>query len=282
MTTGIIRLGAVVILVLLPEVEGCDCPWGSWGSWTGCSVDCDTCGPLSFRHYPQTDCDNFDIAGYPGERVSLEFCMNACCRDPTCLSFQYNTFRDCFTKRNVCSVKPYVAHGNMYDRRGVPETQHRTRSRNACCSPSQETQTGTCRTHSCCSCSWRSWGPWSSCSRTCGGGTKTRRRDRDVCCSPSSDSETATCNTQPCCSCEWGNWHAWSSCSSACGEGRQTRTRYRDHCCQPSHQEDARACHNHCDGHSHGHGGSTTSFWNTERLVLVILGALIGLVIACG
>ncbi|XP_078573007.1 uncharacterized protein LOC144859888 [Branchiostoma floridae x Branchiostoma japonicum] len=109
----------------------------------------------------------------------------------------------------------------------------------------------------------------------------TRTRHRDSCCSPSYDSETMICNTQPCCSCEWGNWHvhAWSSCSQTCGEGRQTRTKYREHCCQPSHRED------HCDddGHKHEHGHSHTHGVqgpSTERLTLIILGVLTGVVIS--
>ncbi|XP_078703661.1 uncharacterized protein LOC144928844 [Branchiostoma floridae x Branchiostoma belcheri] len=152
-------------------------------------------------------------------------------------------------------------------------TRMRFRYRSHCCFPNYDSQLSTCNAHSCCSCTWRSWGHWSSCSRTCGGGMMTRTRHRDSCCSPSSDSETMSCNTQSCCRCEWGNWHGWSSCSQTCGEGTQTRTRYSQPCCFPSHHVDTRSCHNHCDNQ----GGTTSTFWNRERLALTILGVLAGI-----
>eukprot|EP00058_Branchiostoma_floridae_P009593 XP_002595081.1 hypothetical protein BRAFLDRAFT_90191 [Branchiostoma floridae] len=95
-----------------------------------------------------------------------------------------------------------------------------------------------------CDCPWGLWGSWTSCSERCDGGTMSRTRHRDSCCYPSSDSETMTCNTQSCCSCEWGNWHAWSSCSQTCGEG-----------------------------------GSSATYWNSEHLILTIVGVLSGVVL---
>ncbi|XP_078573153.1 uncharacterized protein LOC144859997 [Branchiostoma floridae x Branchiostoma japonicum] len=102
-----------------------------------------------------------------------------------------------------------------------------------------------------------------------------RTRHRDSCCYPSSYSETMTCKTQPCCWCEWGNWHAWSSCSQTCGEGTQTRTRYSEPCCFPSHHVDTRSCHIHCDSQ----GGSSATYWNSEHLILTIVGVLSGVVL---
>jgi len=82
------------------------------------------------------------------------------------------------------------------------------------------------------------WGSWSysSCSKTCGGGTQIRTRNCD---SPSpafggsdcsgNSKEDQECNVQRCpVNGEWGSWSGYSSCSKTCGRGTQTRTRYCD------------------------------------------------------
>ncbi|CAH1238212.1 MFGE8 [Branchiostoma lanceolatum] len=144
-----------------------------------------------------------------------------------------------------------------------------TRTRNSCCSPSIET-----RSVNCWECSWSSWSSWS----TCSGGSQSRRRYRGTCCDrPHDETQTQPCNTN---TCEWGTWQSWTSCSTSCGEGRQTRARYRGQSCNPMHEEDTRTCYNNCDGTSNTNGGWTTSFWNIERVTLVTLGVLIGIVIS--
>ncbi|CAH1267495.1 CSMD3 [Branchiostoma lanceolatum] len=79
----------------------------------------EACGLSVFRHFPQTDCGGagVDIASHVG--VTLEFCVNACCANSTCLSFQYNSqTTNCYLKNKVCSAaeKASSADGNMYDR----------------------------------------------------------------------------------------------------------------------------------------------------------------------
>lgn len=70
------------------------------------------------------------------------------------------------------------------------------------------------------------WGPWSSCSKTCGGGTKKRYRTVLSGHSCPSLSEKASCNTRPCpVDCVLGKWSSWSPCTKACGGGTQFRTR---------------------------------------------------------
>ncbi|VDN28474.1 unnamed protein product [Cylicostephanus goldi] len=92
---------------------------------------------------------------------------------------------------------------------------------------------------------WSNWGPWSSCSASCGGGVSYRvRLCKDPCntCCVGVATESSTCNTQPCC--EWSSvslelfynyiksddklfkWSPWSQCSVTCGTGGTTyRTR---------------------------------------------------------
>eukprot|EP00058_Branchiostoma_floridae_P028489 XP_002613980.1 hypothetical protein BRAFLDRAFT_118458 [Branchiostoma floridae] len=77
----------------------------------------ETCGLSTFNYHPGSDCLGSDITAHFG--VSLEFCADACCADPTCLSFQYNIASFCALKYKHCSekVKSGWLFGDMYDRR---------------------------------------------------------------------------------------------------------------------------------------------------------------------
>jgi hypothetical protein len=73
------------------------------------------------------------------------------------------------------------------------------------------------------------WNLWSTCSKTCGGGTQSRNwttttepQNGGAAC-PSPSTETRDCNTQGCkVDCK-GNWNLWSTCSKTCGGGTQSR-----------------------------------------------------------
>lgn len=105
--------------------------------------------------------------------------------------------------------------------------------------------TSTCNTQPCYTWSWVSIG-WSSCSKTCGSGTKTELFqcvrsdgvvDLDSVCAQFSPkpNNTASCNTQPCLTYQWQTsswagctanptWGPFGQCSVSCGGGTQTRT----------------------------------------------------------
>lgn len=77
-------------------------------------------------------------------------------------------------------------------------------------------------------CRVSSWSSWSSCTRSCGGGssTRTRRKTTTQSCGggcPYHFRETKRCNTQ-CCpvDCVY-TWNAWSRCAG-CGTSTQSRT----------------------------------------------------------
>jgi hypothetical protein len=102
------------------------------------------------------------------------------------------------------------------------------------------------------------WSSWSSCSRTCGGGTQTRNfivRTSEAyggICPDKGKQETQSCNTNPCpTNCE-GYWTSWSACSKNCGGGNQSRTyvvtksEANGGTCSNRNKTETRTCNSQC------------------------------------
>lgn len=76
------------------------------------------------------------------------------------------------------------------------------------------------------------WGPWSECSRACGGGLRLRHRrvTREAAYGGMPAAETVQeqlCNINPCDQdCGLSDWKEWSGCSKACAGGHQARVRH--------------------------------------------------------
>ncbi|XP_044164585.1 SCO-spondin-like isoform X4 [Acropora millepora] len=93
-----------------------------------------------------------------------------------------------------------------------------------------------------CAVTWRSW---SSCSRSCGGGTKYRLGSvaRQPACGGSpcpALRQSLSCNSQRCpVHGGWSSWGAWGSCSKSCGNAN--RYRYRS-CTAPTPKYGGRSC----------------------------------------
>ncbi|XP_058973764.2 transmembrane protease serine 6 isoform X1 [Pocillopora verrucosa] len=96
---------------------------------------------------------------------------------------------------------------------------------------------------------WGAWRPWSTCTKTCGGGVKRRTR---TCSNPApknggractgSSAESQACNTSPCkvpVDGKWGVWGKWTTCSKTCGGGYMSRSRT---CNNPAPQNGGRPC----------------------------------------
>lgn len=88
--------------------------------------------------------------------------------------------------------------------------------------------------------SWSAWGPWSTCSVTCGLGKRLRERFCDspvpsnggAPCNESERTEQEHCRLQKCIKPAvdggWGKWGPWSACSLTCGIGLRSRERKCD------------------------------------------------------
>ena len=97
----------------------------------------------------------------------------------------------------------------------------------------EATESEACNTEGCpVNCQWGSYGDWSSCSVSCGGGEKSRTRPVATAASNGGQdcegdaTESKACNTGGCpVNCQWGSYGNWSSCSVSCGRGEKSRRR---------------------------------------------------------
>lgn len=75
------------------------------------------------------------------------------------------------------------------------------------------------------------WGPWSTCSAKCGGGSQERVQKRTQLAAYGGKAcgalqQTRKCNEQGChVDCVMGKWSSWSQCTRSCGVGTHLRTR---------------------------------------------------------
>ncbi|VDI50479.1 Hypothetical predicted protein [Mytilus galloprovincialis] len=94
---------------------------------------------------------------------------------------------------------------------------------------------------------WSSWGSWSSCTKSCGSGTRYHTRS---CSNPSpknggnscsgSTSASASCNTHACpINGGWSSYGSYGSCSKSCGTGYKYSYRY---CNNPSPAHGGKSC----------------------------------------
>eukprot|EP00105_Crassostrea_gigas_P023961 XP_011444035.1 PREDICTED: SCO-spondin isoform X3 [Crassostrea gigas] len=201
-----------------------NCPidgnWASWGSYGACSV---TCG--GGRQSRTRTCTN------PAPQY-----LGANCVGSTSSSQSCNT-HNCPIDGNWASWGSYGACSVTCG--GGRQSRTRTCTNPApqylganCIGGSSSSQS--CNTHNCpIDGIWASWGSYSTCTVTCGGGTQGRNR---TCSSPApqyggkacsgSSSSSQSCNTHNCpIDGNWASWGSYAACSVTCGGGRQSRTR---------------------------------------------------------
>ncbi|OWF44660.1 Hemicentin-1 [Mizuhopecten yessoensis] len=201
--------------------------WGSWGSFTSCSLTCKDYGTSQTGTKSRTrSCDS------PTPQYNGAYCPNSDTDVDTCTTSTYCPIHggwSAWSSWNTCSVT--CASG----------IQHRTRT---CTNPPAQygglTCGGSANDSQVCTLSpcpidgaWTSWAAWSTCTVTCGGGTSTRDR---TCTDPSpqyggascagNDTAIMDCNMQVCIiDGAWAAWNQWGTCTVTCGNGTRSRSR---------------------------------------------------------
>jgi len=197
-----------------------DCEYADWQEWTLCSASCGE-GHSTRMRLVKTQ------AAEGGRSCPSNDEQNRDCNDRSCPgNCVWGTWREWNTCSKSCGA------GKQTRERAV-EIQA-THQGKACLGRAIEEQT--CQVEECREdCKLLDWGRWSSCSSSCGSGTRSRTRgsippqNGGVECL-SELNETGPCSGLPLCpaDCVWGLWREWSACSASCGQALQKRSRTRE------------------------------------------------------
>jgi len=191
-----------------------NCVVSGWSAWSGCSA---TCGGGS-----QTQTRSIVVVAANG---------GAAC--PALSQSQNCNMHNCPVHCTVSSWTAWSACTRTCGGGVQTQTRHVVQAAmyggNACPVLSQQQS---CNTQPCpVNCEVGAWSAWSTCDRSCGGGSQTQTRVVLTQAAHGGSACPALRQTQPCNThncpvhCDVSGWSSWSACSAACGGGSQRQTR---------------------------------------------------------
>lgn len=192
------------------------CDWDKWGSWGKCTKTCGNGTTVRTRKKKV-------LAANGGKDCEGDIKESTSCNAIDC---PVNCKWGNWGAWSLCSATCGKGE-RSHTRKRLVQAKHGGAD---CSGP--ETATEHCNTQPCpVDCSWETWGNWSSCSKTCGGGLQSRTRRETPAkfgglpCSGSAK-EDDPCNTAGCpVDCKWSHWSPWENCTVSCGGGITTRKR---------------------------------------------------------
>lgn len=191
-----------------------DCALSEWSEWNQCDKECDGGQQYRDRHVLQrahnegTPCE--------GDLKETRFCnMDACYSVASCSFGMWSEWSQCSAtcdtgeKKRSREIETPAEHG------GKP-----------CNGPLEEVaKCGSANCLDSMDCQWGDWIEWTTCTKTCGGGSQSRTRmivsapkGGGKLCDAKVSSEVGSCNDYPCngqqrIDCVFEEWSAWDACS---------------------------------------------------------------------
>lgn len=197
-----------------------DCEWADWGAFGSCEVRDKSCDAWSSRYRYRVKNVNEEHGGSCiGGHMSHERCHWVPCP----IDCQWDSWGDWSVCSATCAGGERKRH-----RRTKQVALHGGR---LCEGHPNHVQT--CNSQPCpVDCVWGSWGEFTDCTKSCGGGAKERSRGYHVHvanggkpCLGDAD-ELLPCNVFYCpVDCTWDDWDDWGPCSTSCGGGTKTAVR---------------------------------------------------------